>query len=70
VPATKIPSYACEESAMLMMGAFLAGDGSTETPDERATCRDELATGSVSRHGYHAQRRQSGADLRWRDDDV
>ena len=34
---------------MAMMDAFLAGDGSIEFPDERATGRDEQAIGHVFR---------------------
>ena len=32
-----------------MLAAFLAGDGSIEFPDERATCRVEQVTGHVFR---------------------
>ena len=34
---------------MVMMDAFLGGEGSIEFPSERATCRDERATGHVFR---------------------
>ncbi len=34
---------------MVMLNAFLAEDDSIDFPDERATCRDEKATGKVFR---------------------
>jgi hypothetical protein len=42
---------------MAMMEAFLAGDGSIEFPDERATCRVEQVTGHVFRR-FSAQCQQ------------
>jgi hypothetical protein len=35
-----------------MLDAFVAGDGSIEFPGERATCRNEQATGHVFRRFY------------------
>jgi hypothetical protein len=40
-----------------MRDAFLAGDGSIEFPDERATCRVEHVTGHVFRR-FDAQPQQ------------
>jgi hypothetical protein len=37
---------------MAMMDAFLAGDGSIEFPDERATSQSKKSTGNVFRRFY------------------
>jgi len=58
MPATNIPFSACEESAIVVRDAFLAGEGSTAFSSERATGRDEQLTGHVFRR-FDAMQQES-----------
>lgn len=48
-----------EESAMAMVNAFLAGEGSIDFPDEHGMCWAEPATGKVFRRFFIAMKLHS-----------